>query len=418
MVVARLLIRTDKLLIDSITIMQAESRKLSLDKQWIYFLRFNMKYNLETRKWKKPKFKVKFMHRGLRRGRSPEMFLRQFPRSLPQWDNCVFDFDVDCRDYDWLVVYHDIPKDDTFFTEEKLNCPKEKTILITGEPSTITVFGTDYVRQFGNVLTFQEPWAIRHSNTIFHHPGLMWHYGLQLEREKFITWDQLSTCQPFEKTKCISTVCSQRTGNVTLHSTRVQFTKRLKEDIAELDIFGHGVNPMADKSEALDPYQFHIAVENHVYKHHITEKLPDAFLGFSLPFYHGAPNACDYFPRESFIPIDINDYVRSREIIDFHINNNEYQDRLPYIVEARRQVLEEQNLFAILNSKITKKDNEFTKATMNKVIRNRSTMRMKNPIAAIRNIAEKATIKTYHRFTFGSRNKSQNLPPPNQLPFF
>ncbi len=368
-----------------------------------------MTNKFEVQKWGKPKFKVKFMHRGLRRGRSVEMLLRQFPRSLPQWDNCVFDFDVDCRDYDWLVVYHDLPKNDTFFTEEKLNCPKEKTILITGEPSTITVFGTDYVRQFGCILTFQEPWAIRHSNTIFHHPGLMWHYGLPFEGERYITWDQLSACQPFEKTRLISTVCSQRTGNVTLHSTRVEFTSRLKTDIAKLDIYGHGVNPMDDKSEALNPYQFHIAVENHVYRHHITEKLPDAFLGFSLPFYHGAPNASDYFPEESFIPIDINDYVRSREIIEFHLNNNEYQDRLPYIIDARRKVLEEQNLFAILNNKITAMDKEITKSTMKKVIRNRSTIRLKNPVAALRNFAEKATIKGFHRVTFWLRNKPQNL---------
>ncbi len=358
------------------------------------------------------------MHRGLRRGRSAEMFVRQFPRSLMQWDNCAFNFDVDDRDYDWLVVYHDLPKDDTFFTEEKLNCPKEKTILITGEPSTITVFGADYVRQFGYVLTFQEPWAIRHPKTIFHHPGLMWHYGLQLHKEKFITWDQLNTSQPPDKTKRISTVCSERTGNITLHSTRVEFTKCLKGDIAELDIFGHGVNPMDDKSEALDPYQFHIAVENHVYKHHITEKIPDAFLGFSVPFYHGAPNARDYFPEESFIPIDINDYVRSREIIKFHLNNNEYKDRLPYIIEARRRVLEEQNLFAILNNKITEKDREITKATMNKVIRNRSTMRLKNPVAAIRNLAEKAAIKTYHRVSFRSRNKPKDLQPVDLRPAF
>jgi hypothetical protein len=364
---------------------------------------------LASPQWKEPTFKVKFMHRGLRRGHSFGGFLRQFPGSFPQWGNCLFEFDVDCKEYDWLVVYQDLPKDDTFFTEEKLCCPRERTMLITGEPSSITVFGTDYLRQFGHILTFQEPWAMKHPHVIYHHPGLIWHYGLPFGEGDMLTWDQMAATPPPEKTKLLSTVCSQRTGNVTLHSTRVDFTWRLKDELPEMDIYGHGVNPMNDKAEALDAYRFHIAVENHVYDHHLTEKLPDAFLGYTLPFYHGAPNAADYFPKESFIPIDINDYVRSRDIIKSHLANNEYEDRLPYIIEARRRVMEEQNLFGILNSKISEKDGEITTETMGKVIRNRSTMRVKNPIAGIRSLAQKAMTKTYHRVTFNSRNKPKKI---------
>ena len=359
--------------------------------------------------WGKPKYKVKFMHRGLRRGHSIAGFLRQFPGSAPQWGECLFDFDVDCRDYDWLVVYHDLPRDETFFTEEKLACPKERTLLITGEPSTITVFGTNYLRQFGWVLTFQEPWIMRHPGAIFHHPGLIWHYGLPFDKGRFITWDEMAAASPPEKTRSISTVCSQRTGNITLHSTRVDFTWRLKDELPELDIFGHGVNPMNDKAEALDPYRFHIAVENHVFDHHLTEKLPDAFLGFTVPFFHGAPNTADYFPKESFIPIDINNYERSRDVIKSHLANNEYEDRLPYVIEARRRVLEEQNLFGIINKVVTEKTTLITTATLGKKIRNRSTMRLKNPVAGIRSLAEKAAIKTYHRITFKKRNKPRNI---------
>ncbi len=356
-------------------------------------------------RWDKHKFKVKFMHRGLKRGGSAEGFFRQFPGSLPHWENCLFDFDVDCTDYDWLIVYQDLPRGDSFFTEEKLQCPRERTMLITGEPSTITVFGRDYLRQFGCVLTFQEPWAMKHPNVIYHHPGLIWHYGLPFKEGNFVTWDQMEAMEAPEKTSLLSTVCSKRTGNVTLHSTRVDFTWRLKDDVPELDIYGHGVNPMNDKAEVLDPYQFHIAVENHVYDHHLTEKLPDAFLGYTLPFYHGAPNAADYFPKESFIPIDINDYGRARDIIKSHLANNEYKDRLPYIIEARRRVLEEQNLFAIINKKITEQDPLIKTQTLNKVIRNRSTMRIKNPFAGVRSLSEKAATKAFHRVTFKSRNK-------------
>jgi len=343
-------------------------------------------------------FKVKFMQRGLKRGSSAEQFIRQFPLSYPQWGNCHFDFDVDCREYDWLVVYQDIPKDTSYLSEEKLACPREKTMLITGEPSSITVFGTDYIRQFGCILTFQEPWAMRHPNVIYHHPGLMWFYGMPFGEGEYVTWDQMAAMEPMMKTRSISTVCSERSGKTTLHSDRVNFTWRLKEDMESLDIFGHGVKTMIDKAEALDPYKYHIAIENHVYTHHITEKLPDAFLGFSLPFYHGAPNANEYFPKESFIPIDINDYERSRDIIRSHIANNEYEDRLPYILEARKHVLEKQNLFAIINDMITSQDREITTSTFGKVIRDRQTVRIKNPLAGIRSLTEKTATKIYHRF--------------------
>jgi hypothetical protein len=66
-----------------------------------------------------------------------------------------------------------------------------------------------------------------------------------------------------------------------------------------MEILSHDVNPMNDKAETLDPYQYHLTAENHVYSHHLTEKIPDAFLGYTMPFYHGYPNTADYFPRES-----------------------------------------------------------------------------------------------------------------------
>lgn len=354
-----------------------------------------------------PEITVKFMHRALRRGVSPKHFLRLFPGETPIWGSCRFEFDPDCQEYDWLVVYHDLPKSEHFFTVEHLRCPKEKTLLITGEPSSITVYGTDYLSQFGYILTFQEPWAMKHPHCIFHHPGLYWHYGHPFDGKNYLNYNQIKTTPPPVKTKTISTVCSQRTGRVTLHSTRVDFTWKLKAELEELDIFGHGVNPMNDKAEALDSYKYHIAVENHVCPHHLTEKLPDAFLGYTLPFYHGAPNASDYFPKDSFIPININDYERSREIILSHIANNEYEDRLPYIREARRIVLEEQNLFAILNSQIVKKEKEISTKTEGKTIRNRSTMRIQNPMAGIRSLFQKAITKIYHRITFSQRNSPQ-----------
>lgn len=338
---------------------------------------------------------VKFMARGMRPGTSIECWLRQLPENEPRWGRCRFVFDPQAREYDWLVVYHDLFRAKGTLSLEELGCPREKTILVTTEPSSITVYGSDYLRQFGLIITSQEEWAIPHDNVLFSQPGLIWHYGFPFSADgQFKTLDGMRATGPPKKKKCISTVCSSRKGRLTLHSRRVGFTDKLQQRIPELDRFGHGVNPMIDKAEALDPYKYHITVENHVCPHHLTEKLPDAFLGFTLPFYHGAPNAGDYFPAESFIPIDIGNFDRTVDIIRSTINNNEYNDRLPSIIEARRRVLEEHNLFALLEKQIGNRNTMMPASGQGDVIMNRQTLRIKRSLVGIRSIAEKILLKT------------------------
>lgn len=341
------------------------------------------------------KITVKFMSRGLPKGRKPHLFLRQFPGLRPQWGNCRFVFDVDCREYDWLVVYHDIPKDGNFRVQQALDCPRQKTMLITTEPSTVTVYGSDYLRQFGTIVTFQEPWAMPHQNVVFRPPGLVWYYGYDFEKAVYRSYDEISA-ETIDKTGDISTVCSSKKGRITLHSQRVGFTEQLKTDLPELEVFGRGVREMVDKAESLQPYRYHVIVENHVAPHHITEKLPDAFLGYTLPFYHGAPNAADYYPKESFVPIDINDYARTLDVIRSIRANNEFEDRLPYIKEARRRVLEEHNLFAVINREITRQDELLVPAAVEGVIMNRRTMRLVRPLAGLRNVIERIYVKGRH----------------------
>ena len=113
----------------------------------------------------------------------------------------------------------------------------------------------------------------------------------------------------------LSTIFSPKRQWHTLHAQRFKFTDVLRRLMPEMDLFGRGSRPLGDKAEALAPYKYHLAIENHVSEHHITEKLTDAFLGRCLPFYIGAPNAADYFPAESFIALDIADPEGAARII-------------------------------------------------------------------------------------------------------
>ena len=73
---------------------------------------------------------------------------RQLPDIAPRFGRCTFTSDPDCRAYDWLAVYDELPT-----TGESLACPPEHTILVTVEPSSIKVYGRAYVIQFCAVLT-------------------------------------------------------------------------------------------------------------------------------------------------------------------------------------------------------------------------------------------------------------------------
>jgi len=122
---------------------------------------------------------------------------------------------------------------------------------------------------------------------------------------------------------------------------RYDFTQALKTRLPFMEIYGHGVRPLVDKADALDPFRYHLAIENHLGPHHWTEKLADPFIGACMPVYYGCPNAEDYFPPESFIRIDIADVDAAAETIQRAIRDKLWEKNLPAILESRRRVLEE-----------------------------------------------------------------------------
>ena len=310
---------------------------------------------------------------------NPEAYL---PRYLPHGDRQIGDIEwilePDVSRYDWLVVYDDLPlaaDGGNSQWEETLACPRENTLLITAEPATIKVYGKAFLAQFGHVLTSQEPWAIPHPNPIFSQCGLLWFYG-KSHREAAADF-------PMQKSLNFSTVCSSKQQRHTLHSLRYEFTRRLKNEIPELEVFGHGHRFIQSKVEALDPFRYHLAIENHYSPHHWTEKLADTFLGGCLPFYFGCPNVFDYFPEESLIPLNIRDFSASLETIQKAMRDKAYENRLPAIREARRLVLEEYALFPMLCRLIPRLNQEAKNPRSKETILSRHAWRKKHPFQAL-----------------------------------
>lgn len=329
----------------------------------------------------------------------PRYFLHQLPAGVPELDNCRFIFDPAETHYDWLVVYEDVPPQASMARDsarENLACPLVHTLLVTSEPSSIKHYGNVFTRQFGCVLTSQPSWALPHPDRIYSQPALAWMYGVG---EKHVrSFDDMIANPPDSKTRDLSMVFSPKRQRHTLHYRRNTFMQAMMDALPDMDVYGRGARPLDDddKAGSLDSYRYHIAIENHRGMHHWTEKLADAFLGLTLPFYYGCPNAVDYFPADSFVPIDISDPAGTRRIIEDTIAGNVYEERLPAIIEARRRVLYEYNLFAVLAREIGRRHSASRSTEAGRCMYSRHALRRLSTLNGLRDLYGKARARVMH----------------------
>lgn len=106
------------------------------------------------------------------------------------------------------------------------------------------------------------------------------------------------------------------------HRLRLRFTEELKKHFgSELVWYGNGIRSVPEKWDGLAPFKYTVVMENHVAHNVITEKVQDAFICETFPFYWGAPNLKQYFHQDGFIEINILDLRGSIEIIEEALNS-------------------------------------------------------------------------------------------------
>ena len=241
-----------------------------------------------------------------------------------------FIYDPACAEYDWLVVFDEMP-----VRSEKLLCPRERTILCTWEPVSIKSYSRAYTRQFGHLLSNRPPEAENHPH---YHLGRGYFISFVHDIPEFGT--------AVGKKNLISVVCSAKRMRHTKHHARYELVSELTGAIPEMDWYGKGVRFLERKEDALVPYKYHVAIENHIAVHHWSEKFSDAILCECLPFYAGDPALAEIFPRECFIPIPIDDLNEAVRIVKSAIANGEYERRREAILEAKRLIIGKYNFWA------------------------------------------------------------------------
>lgn len=304
------------------------------------------------------------------RGQGGHQWARQIPNGASSWGECEFIFNQNAVAYDWLVVIDDISRSHRA-EAEVLACGDPHTMLVTTEPPTITSYGRKFCRQFAHVLTSQPPEALPHQNRIYSQTGNLWFNGH--------SFDELLKQEVPSKTGNFSTVCSSKQQKHTIHNARARFTECLQERLPELVRVGHGYRFVKEKYEVLDPYRFHLAIENYIGPHHWTEKLADPFLSMSIPIYYGCPNLADYFPEDSYLAIDIKQPEAALETVRAVLSDPKaYTARLEALREAKRLVMFEYNLMAKLADFISENFNPNLKAS-GRPLYGRKQMRFRHP---------------------------------------
>jgi len=89
------------------------------------------------------------------------------------------------------------------------------------------------------------------------------------------------------------------------HLLRQEIFDRLPERVGELAVWKHRSPPVHnDKRTILEPYKFHISVENSKHNGYYSEKIVDCFIAKTVPFYWGCPNIGEFFNPNGIITFE------------------------------------------------------------------------------------------------------------------
>jgi len=122
------------------------------------------------------------------------------------------------------------------------------------------------------------------------------------------------------------------------HYFRLKVLEEIKQKF-EMDLFGKRHNFIPDKWDALYPYQFSLAMENSSQPDYWTEKIMDCYLACTMPVYYGCSNIDKYFPKDSFIQLDVNNLTYSLDSLKEKLTTEFFQSNYDRILEARELCL-------------------------------------------------------------------------------
>jgi GR25 family glycosyltransferase involved in LPS biosynthesis len=168
------------------------------------------------------------------------------------------------------------------------------------------------------------------------------------------TYEELSKDEILEKHdhNIISTVCSSKYQDDGQRK-RINFLKYIEErndPVVSFHLYNREnhcgfknytpIPEFSGKEIGLMKFKYYFMCENSSEHNYITEKLWEPILCHCLCFYWGCPNVSEYIDPRAFVQLDMNDFVKSFEIVKQAIQENWWEQRLPFIREERKKILE------------------------------------------------------------------------------
>ncbi len=116
-------------------------------------------------------------------------------------------------------------------------------------------------------------------------------------------------------------------------------------------VFGKLYRPLHRiwKNNALEAYDYSIAMENSAQPNYWTEKISDCYLTWTMPIYWGCPNIHEFFPEESYKILDINDPTCIKDIMEQPIE----EKQIEAMREARDLVLNKYSIWPTIKRLIS-----------------------------------------------------------------
>ena len=260
-------------------------------------------------------------------------FKKYFPNDNFIWGDYKFFLNQDVSECDYWLILGDIVND-----IESVIVPPNNVIFYIQEVPDIIKYSKQFLDQFHYVSSYLSD--VNHPNFIKSDPIFPWFIERDLNENMNFQ---------FSKSKKLSIISSNKKITID-HVKRLNFFKKLDKFFGDdIDIFGAGFSGFVDeKKTTLDPYMFSIVVENKKLPNYFTEKVADCFLSHTFPIYHGCSNFNEFFDKNSFEAIDLNNFNESIAIIKKILNNDEfYESRINSIIKSKHKYL---NNFSIVPS--------------------------------------------------------------------
>ena len=241
------------------------------------------------------------------------------------------------------------------------NFPREKRICVLMENPKIWLPPPQYIAEMGTVVCpFPIP-VSKETKLILSQAAVPWFYGIKFRTDVGLLHapsptgnlelQDLAEMPKPNKDRLISCIASKKAGTPG-HHWRLQVAQALQKHFGRnIDLFGFGWNPIAEKRDAIDRYHYTVVIENDVSDHYWTEKLSDAILGYSVPIYAGARKVNEYFDG------GIHNLIHGSSVEETIEKIKRVVDEKPsneYAYENRHRILHRYNFYYMLANILSK----------------------------------------------------------------